>query len=245
MKRFFLALLSLKLLVGVSAAAAPADDDDLLLMTVPVIAAASKPATGPLGEIQKLAGDWYFDVHADPVRTDEFRFYKNTIAKEDAVTYSIEGDQFLDDFRFIYVDEVGAGYDSQQKVYAVISLWGPPKYDLGSAYVFKSADKNTPGFDCHYFTDGQGNIQNYYIGFGGSVACDPLTKRKRFGKLKRSNPETDPATLQAAMWERHQMNLRANRSNNRKAVPVSSEKSALQALVGSVYRHFISRKGGK
>ena len=234
MKKFFLSgLFAIGMLMNVSTFAAPADDD-LLLTVVPVIAAATKLAPGPLGEMQKLSGDWYFDKHWELTSIDEFRFYKNTAMKEDAVTYTIDGTQFLSNFSFVYVDAVAGAYDSQQKVYAVVSLWGPPTYDNGSAYVFRSTDKDTPGFDCHYFTDGQGNINNYYIGFGGTLPCDPITKTRRFAKLKQQAGSVSPEAKKAALWARHQKNIIANEKQKGKAAPVASG-APIQAVVKAAF----------
>ncbi len=215
------------------------DSDDLLLSIVPVIAAAAKPASAPAPLsptqlLQKLSGDWYFDVRfTGSVDTNEFRFYGNTISQLNQSTYVMDGDQFLGDFGFVYVDAVSGGYDIPDKIYIVVSLWGPPEYDSGSAYVFKTTDKNTANLDCHYFTDGQGNVDSYYADAGGTLPCEMLTKRRRTSaKRKQSGTGINPSLDKAALNELREANKRAAlRAGTRKSAPGAVRYPGLQARI--------------
>jgi len=203
----------------------------LLLNLVPIIAATAPPPPGPLKEIWKLNGDWYFTVHYRDYPPDqyEFRFYRNRIDQLDSTIYVIEGDQFLSDFGLVYVDDVLGTYESKEKFYTVVSLWGPPSYDLGTAYVFKSIDKDTPGFDCEYFTDGEGHIQKYYKGFGGTIDCDPLTKRRRVtAKMKQARKYVNPERKKEAMMARHLENIRRNMLHKSEGLPGSMQDIPIQ-----------------
>ncbi len=224
MKRILFVILGLALLTGI-----PCQAGDLPLTIVPVLAASTPD---PYQAILKLSGDWYFTVHFSTPDVDEFRFYKNTINLNDPVYCFIDGDQYLNNFSVFYEDKVMGEYVKKSKFYTVVSLWGPPDYDLGSAYVFKSADKDTPAFDCHYFIDGQGHVQNYYIGFGGTVPCEPLTKKRRNGsKMKRPGKNVSPQVHKKIIWENHLENIHRNKTQKSKLLPDSSQALQIQSQI--------------
>ena len=234
MKRILVVVLSVLVLTSsFCLAGAP----HLLLDLAPIIAATAPPPPGPLREIWKLNGDWYFTVHYRDYPSDqnEFRFYRNTIDQLDSTIYIIEGDQFFSDFRWVSVDDVLGAYESKEKFYTIVSLWGPPSYDLGTAYVFKSIDKDTPGFDCRYFTDGDGHIQKYYKGFGGTVDCDPLTKRRRAtAKMKQARKYVTPERQKEAMMARHLENIRRNMLYKSKGLPEATQNIPIQSFLNTI-----------
>ena len=227
------------------------DDDDDLLLFLPAILAGNSGNSGNSGDpvsltqIQKLPGDWYFDKKDSfdgTISTDEFRFYRNTIAQIDNTSSGIDGDQFLGDFDFVYEDNVAVVYDSAASFFVLLSLWGPPTYDSGSAYVFKSASSNTSSFDCHYFTNGQGEIRSYYLGFGGTIACNSLTKRQKSAAEDSSIQamifENYPVVVNEDRWQQHLKNIEMNEKSLKtegQALKVNSEDSSeIQELVNKV-----------
>ncbi len=153
---------------------AQSTDDDLLL-TVPAIVAGGVEKPSPLTEIRKLAGSWLFNFDSF---ASEFRFSGSTatVSPGDPNIATIRGNSYLGGFGFIY-SPLSAAYSSRIRQYVAVELWGPPEFDSASYFLFLSANRNSAG-DCHYFGDTQGNIRSYYIGFGGTIPCDRLTKSK-------------------------------------------------------------------
>jgi len=177
------ALTSLLAGFSIAVSAAPADDDFLLM--IPALIAASQnrnePAINPLDKVKELQGDWIFSYPGvDSDFDEEFRFYVDTAKTDpsDGRYASIDGAEYAISFSVFIANNLYGAYNAQDNVYAVFHQWGPPKYDSGSMFFFRAASGNTPGFDCHFFTDGDGNIDDYYAGYGGSDDCEPLSKSK-------------------------------------------------------------------
>ncbi|MGH1540304.1 MAG: hypothetical protein ACRBHB_07770 [Arenicella sp.] len=149
--------------------------DDELLLAVPAIIAGAGERTLPLPEIKKLSGSWIFSFSSF---NDEFRFLRSTaaVSLNNSDIATIWGDSYLLNFELIY-STLTAAYSSRIKRYTALELWGLPHGNDASFYIFSSTNKNSPG-DCHYFGDIHGNINDYYIGFGGTIPCDRITKRK-------------------------------------------------------------------
>ena len=171
------------------------DNDDLLLMIPPIIAASQSNPSDPLVNVKKLSGDWIFDVPS--FDKFEFRFYESTafIDPSNKIYTWINGAEFLNNFSTFYHSNVIGGYDSQNKFYLVLDLWGPPVYDLGSAFIFKSTTSNDPN-DCHYLTDGQGNI---------IAPCDQMTKSKVAGAT--SLQKAISTSIEKSRLERYESSL--------------------------------------
>lgn len=184
------ALISLLLAFSVSVSAAPANsaDDDFLLLTIPAIIAASQNrgdpvppvAISPLDKIKQLAGDWIFS-YPGPGFDEEFRFYVAT-AKIDPTDSGYATIGGAADCPGSCVENLYGAYNARDNIYAVLHQWGPPTTALpegsGSVFFFRETSRNTPDFDCHFYTDFDGNIDDYYAGYGGSLPCEQLTKSK-------------------------------------------------------------------
>ena len=182
-------LVSVLLVCGMSAEAAPAPvEDDFLLMVIPSLIAASQNRVEPtppsppavmtaLDKIKQLGGDWVFSY---PDFDDAFRFYTATAKTDpaDSKYATINGAEYNSSFSVFIANNLSGAYNARDNVYAVFHKWGPPTHDSGSMFFFRAASRNTPGFDCHFFTDGEGKIDNYYAGYGGSTACESLTKAR-------------------------------------------------------------------
>ena len=195
-----------------------------------------------LTQISKLPGDWYFDQHSEngSISVDEFRFYRNTINSDDISVYTILGDEFLGNFSFSRDHPVGAAYGEESKIFVVLSQWAFPDTEFGSVYVFKSATANTSGFDCHYFSDAMGNIRDYYIGFGGSIPCDSLTKRKRSSAKQASSVRTEQLSKNSV----DRISLMTRRDRENKAKSNSSNAHSAKTKIDHKLKETISSLSG-
>ncbi|MEM7194146.1 MAG: hypothetical protein AAF402_04290 [Pseudomonadota bacterium] len=179
-----------------------------MLLSVPaIIAGTAQDPVFAQEKITELAGSWRFIFDTFD---NEFRFYRNSaqqIIPNDPGGYSIDGEVFVLDFSFVIDTPLIGIYSAPDRLYLVTEIWGPPDFDGASYYFFDEASRNSAG-DCHFYGDTRGNIADFYVGFGGSIPCDPLTKVlvSNIGKsLDKVNASADKVADAAIAAKREQM----------------------------------------